>query len=236
MDLGKRNIKLFVDSGDVNQVRRMIESGNAVGATSNPSLALKAGVPDYFAFCKEAVAICGDKPMSLEVIADDAEEIERQARLLAKLGDSVYVKVPILNTKGEYNTKVIRVLGAHGIKINCTAVFTLEHVEKAMTALPRNTPSIISVFAGRIADAGINPIPTVRAAVRMTAGRNIEILWASIRQPYNIIEAESAGAHIITCFEEMLKKVHLFGKNLHQFAIETSQMFYRDATEAGFTL
>ena len=175
-------------------------------------------------------------PLSLEVIADDAPEIERQAKILAGLGGNVYVKVPVVNTRGELNTPTIRRLHFAGVKVNVTAVFETIQIDEARRALDCSTLSIISVFSGRIADAGENPVPFIEYAVKTTRGTPIEVLWASVREPYNIVEAENAGADIITVFPTMLAKMGLFGKDLTEFSIETSQMFYRDSIEAMFTL
>jgi transaldolase len=234
--LAERKIKLFVDSGDIAQIREAISSGVAQGATSNPSLVRRAGVHDYVKFCADAAVACLGKPLSVEVIAEEQTEIIRQARLLSSFGDNVFVKVPILSSMGEWNVDVIKKLAEEGVKVNVTACLTEEQAWSAMTSLKASVPSYVSVFAGRIADSGTCPVGLIKYAVRLSESRNSEVIWASIREPLNIIQAEEALCHVITVFPEMLKKIHLFGKDLHQFAIETSKMFIEDAKAAGYSL
>lgn len=236
MDIASLKVKVFCDSANLNDIREMRAAGLVKGITCNPSLCKKAGVVDYLAFCKQAAAENSDMPLSLEVIADEPHEIERQAKILAALGPLVYVKVPILNTKGDWNCDVIDRLSSSGINLNVTACLTSRHVYCAVMSLNKSRPAYVSVFAGRIADTGRCPEGTIRFAVEECAGLPFEVIWASIREPVNVLHAERCGAHVVTVFTEMLRKLHLFGKDLHQFAVETSQMFDRDAKSAGYAI
>lgn len=237
MQASDLKVKLFVDSGDIEQMRHWIGSGVCQGATSNPSLAKKAGVLDYLAFCKDAAMACGSLPISLEVVADAPDEIIRQARILAGIGKNVCVKVPIVDSRGASNLLAIETLAREHIQLNVTACFTSEHVQQALDVLRGDmTWHYISVFAGRIADAGVDPTNLMRAAAWATKNARVRLIWASIRAPYDIISANDCGVDVITAFPEMLRKVHLFGKDLDEFAAETSAMFYQDALAAGYIL
>lgn len=239
MDLAKLKVKLFCDSGSLFDMQEMLDTGLVSGFTCNPSLVRKAGVADYLDFCKNAAKLCGDKPLSLEVVADDLQEIYRQARVLANLGDNVFVKVPIVNSKGQINTLVIRDLANEGVQVNVTACFTDLHVKQAREALVYGEPaagSYISIFAGRIADSGRCPEQLVSNAAWYVQGTGTEIIWASVREPYNVVQAERASCHVITVFPEMLRRLNRFGRDLDQFATETSKMFYDDAKAAGYSI
>ena len=213
------------------------------GFTTNPTLMRKAGVADYRAFAKEVLAAIRDKPISFEVFADDADGMRRQARELASWGDNVYVKVPVTNTRGTPMTDLIRELAGAGVKLNVTALCTLEQVRDVATALAGGAPSVISVFAGRIADTCRDPIPLMRealgicrAADRASGAGGIELLWASPREVLNIAQAAEIGCDIITVTPDLLAKLALHGKELAVFSLETVQMFYRDAEAAGYKL
>lgn len=246
-------IKLFADGADLNSILSLSKDDRIKGFTTNPTLMRKAGVTDYRAFAKEVLSNIKDKPISFEVFADELDEMEKQAHEIASWGDNVYVKIPITNTKGEPTSKIISRLSDSGVKVNVTGVFTLDQVSQAASALRGKAPSVISVFAGRIADTGVNPTPIMKSALEIcsrvgfsadgvfkntnvTNGSNIELLWASPRELYNIIEADNAGCHIITVASDVLAKLDNLGKDLTQFSLETVQMFYNDAKKAGYSL
>jgi transaldolase len=230
------HLKIFADTADVAQIKAAFQIPGVLGVTTNPSLAKKAGVSNYKEFIREVISIAGDKPASFEVISDEFDEMKRQALWIADQGQSVYVKIPITNTRGESSLPLVAELGKEGVCINLTAVFTIQQITAACEALSDTSPSILSIFCGRISDAGQRCKPIVRSAVHLAKGKPIEVLWASAREPYNIIQAQECGCHIVTLFPEFIKKMSLFGKDLNQFSLETVQMFYRDAVSSGFEL
>ena len=207
------------------------------GFTTNPTLMRKAGVIDYKGFAKEVLKIVPNKPVSFEVFADDFPMMERQALEIASWGKNVNVKIPVTNTKGEFCGALVKKLSDAGVQVNVTALMTLEQVQRVTDALNPATPAIISVFAGRIADTGIDPVPVMAKAVEiMKAKPKSELIWASPRELLNIFQAEEVGCHIITATNDILKKLSLFHKDLDAFSLETVEMFYKDAKEAGFTI
>ncbi len=231
------NIKMYADGANLDDMVAAHRSGKISGFTTNPTLMRKAGITDYVAFAKQVLDQIRDAPISFEVFSDDLPEMERQAREIATWGDNVYVKVPVSNTKGEFTGPIIKTLSAAGIKLNVTAVFTLEQVHAVTMALDMNTPSVISIFAGRIANAGVDPMPLMKAAVAIAKQRpNAEVLWASPREALNVLQAEECGCHIITITPDLIKATGNFGKDLTQYSLETVQMFYNDAQAAGFSL
>jgi transaldolase len=232
------NVKLYLDSADLSVMREYVKRPEILGVTTNPTLARKAGVTDYLPFCREAAVIAGGKPISFEVFADDFTEMKRQARVLAALSNNVYVKIPVTDTEGRPTTEVVRELSHSGVKVNVTAVFTLGQAWGMVSALAGGAPSILSMFAGRIADAGVDPIPHVAACVSMAreADRQIEVLWASPREILNVVHAGQAGCDIITVTPDLLKKLANFGKPLKQYSLETVRMLTGDAVASGFTL
>lgn len=239
MDLKALKVKLFCDSGSLADMREMIATGRVSGLTCNPSLCRRAGVVDYLAFCRDAAQLCGDLPLSLEVVADDPDEIYRQAYRLGEIGDEVFVKVPIVNASGKSNAEIIADLADDDVQVNVTACFTERHVKQAREALSRgnaNYRSYISIFAGRIADSGRCPERLVSNAAWYVQGTGTEIIWASVREPYNIVQAARCGCQVITVFPEMIRRLERFGRDLDQFAAETSKMFYDDARQAGYVL
>ncbi len=234
MDL---TIKLYADGANIDDMLEAKASGKVSGFTTNPTLMKKAGITDYVAFAKDVLSKITDAPISFEVFSDDLPEMERQARLIASWGDNVYVKIPVTNTKGEFTGPILKSLSADGVKLNVTAIFTLEQVNDVLQSLDPDTPSVISIFAGRIANAGIDPMPVMKAAVAMAARYpTAEVLWASPREALNIIQAQETGCHIITITPDLIKATGTFGKDLAQYSLETVQMFYDDATAAGYTL
>lgn len=232
------NVKLYLDSADLSVIREFAPRPDITGATTNPTLARKAGVTDYLAFCREAAAVMGTKPISFEVFADDEAGMVRQARALAALAPNVYVKIPVTNTEGRPTTPVVRELSQSGVKVNVTAVFTHGQAWDISAALKGGAPSILSMFAGRIADAGVDPVPHVAACVSMAkeVDPSIEVLWASPREILNVVHASQAGCAIITLTPDLLKKLGNFGKSLKAYSLETVRMLTGDAVASGFKL
>lgn len=230
-------IAIYADGADVRDMIAARDGGIVKGFTTNPTLMRKCGVADYAAFAKEALAATGDMPISFEVFADDFEEMERQAKLIATWGDSVYVKIPVTNTKGESAVPLIRRLADAGVKLNVTAILTLDQVRAVVDALNPDVPAIVSVFAGRIADTGRDPVPLMREAAEICATKpKAELLWASPRELLNIFQAEECGCRIITVTSDILKKLSMVGKSLDELSLDTVKMFYNDASAAGFRL
>lgn len=235
-------IKIFADGASLPHLRELASNPVIAGFTTNPTLMRKAGVSDYLEFSRAALEIVGQKPISLEVFADEFPEMERQAGRLASLAPNVYVKLPITNTKRQSTLPLVRELSASGVNLNVTAICTLEQVEQSAAALQGGAPAVVSVFAGRIADTGRDPIPLMTEAVRICnaacrgAAAPIELLWASPRELLNLVQAEEVGCPIITVTPDLLQKLSLIGKDLAEYSLETVQMFHRDATLAGYTL
>jgi len=229
--------KLFADGADLEHILRLAADERIRGFTTNPTLMWKAGLTDYTVFCRRLLAEITDRPISFEVFADDAQEIRRQARIIAGWGENVYVKVPVTTTRGESLADVVRDLSADGVQVNVTALFTPAQVREITSAVATGAPSYLSVFAGRIADTGRNPVPIMREALEiMREAPQAELIWASPRELLNVVQADSIGCHIITCTSDVLAKLATLGKDLEQFSLETVQMFHRDAVTAGFEL
>jgi transaldolase len=230
-------VKLYGDGASLADFSRLYHEGRASGFTTNPTLMHRAKVSDYAAFAKELIALIPDMPLSFEVFSDEFAEMERQARLIATWGDNVFVKIPITNSRGESSLPMIKVLAKDGVKLNITAMLTLEQVAGAVDALDDDTPAILSIFAGRIADTGVDPEPIMRAAVAMAATKpKSEVLWASIREVYNLYQARNCGVHIVTVPPDILKKVDMAGKDLNELSLETVAMFRDDAISAGYSI
>ena len=231
-------IKIFADGASVPSMLASARDPRIRGFTTNPTLMRKAGVADYRAFAREVLDAITDKPISFEVFADDFSEMRRQALEITTWGQNVYVKIPITNTRSEPSTELIRELSHGGVKVNVTAICTLGQVRSTAAALAGGAPSVVSVFAGRIADTGIDPIPLMREArdVCRTAGPDIELLWASPREVLNVVHAIEAGTDIITLTDDLLKKLELLGKDLDVYSLDTVQMFHRDAVSAGYEI
>jgi len=218
-------------------MRAAYVNGWVQGFTTNPTLMRKGGVTDYEAFAREALQAIPDLPISFEVFSDAFDEMEREARRIASWGSNTYVKVPITNTRGEASTELIRRLASDGIALNVTAIFTLDQVRATVASLSPNVPSIVSVFAGRIADTGIDPIPVMAEALKLVQTLpQAELLWASPREVLNVYQADEVGCHIITATPDLLGKLKLSGKDLDEFSLETVRMFYDDAQAAGYKL
>lgn len=242
---GKLVIDIYLDGADLNAMREGRKNPLVKGFTTNPSLCRASGVTDYKAFCKEALEIADGLPISFEVFSDEWDEMERQARKIASWGKNVNVKIPVTNTKGESAAPLVRKLSDDGIVCNVTAVFTNIQVRKILKVLNPECDAIISVFAGRIADAGFNAEQIIGTSILNTTGKNsivamtkkAKILWASCREVFNIYQAEKKGCHIITVTLDLLKKYEsLKGKDLTEFSLDTVKMFYNDAQKAGYKL
>jgi transaldolase len=230
-------VKVFADGANLEKIRELAADPLIKGFTTNPTLMRKAGVTDYEAFAREALEIVGDRPISFEVFTDDFAEMGREARILAKLGDSVYVKIPVTDTSGNSSAELASELSGEGIKLNVTGLFTQDQVETISEALADGVPACISLFAGRIADAGVDPVPAVEQAVAAIADRpGQELIWASPREVLNIVQADRAGCHIITVTHDLLAKLNLLGKDLTEFSLDTVKMFHDDAMSAGYSL
>lgn len=230
-------IKLFQDGADLAAIREAVRNPLIAGFTTNPSLMRKAGVADYAAFARLVIEAVGKLPVSFEVFSDEFEDMEREARIIRAWGGNTYVKIPVTNTRGVSAAPLIRRLSAEGIALNVTAILTLEQVRVVADALAADTPSVVSVFAGRIADTGVDPMPLMREAVQMLRSRpKAELLWASPRELLNLFQADEVGCHIITATKDVLAKLLLVGKDLTQYSLETVRMFFDDASAAGYRL
>ena len=230
-------VKLFADGADKSAMLSLYRNPLIKGFTTNPTLMRKAGVADYEAFARDVLEAIPDRPISLEVFADEFPEMERQARKIAGWGQNVYVKIPITNTRREPSLDLVRRLTQSGIKVNVTAILTLDQVSDISLVLRGGAPAYVSVFAGRIADTGRDPVPVMAAAVEIARpAPNVEIIWASPREVLNVMQANLVGCHIITATSDVLKKLDLFGKDLHDYSQETVRMFYDDAAKSRFAL
>tara|TARA_B110000003_G_scaffold72284_1_gene73667 strand:+ start:5725 stop:6435 length:711 start_codon:yes stop_codon:yes gene_type:complete len=231
-------IKIYADGADVNEIIKMSNDNFIDGFTTNPTLMARLGITDYLGFAKEVLSEVKDKSISFEVFSDDLNDMYRQALVLRDLGENVWVKIPVTNTKSIYTYDLINKLSHEGVKVNATALFTKEHIEKVYSALNPNVNSIISIFAGRIANVGIDPEPTMEFASNLTKDYPlVETLWASSREIFNIVEAARTKTDIITLPFSLIKAYHNdFGKDLDKFSLETVQMFYNDAKKSGFSL
>ena len=230
------NIEIYSDGANVQD---MIDADNqnlVDGFTTNPTLMAKAGITDYLGFAREVLDHIKTKSISFEVFSDDIDEMYDQALTLRDLGDNVYVKIPVSNTKQEYTYDLIHRLSNEGVSLNVTALFTEDHIDQVFNALNKDVPAIISIFAGRIANAGIDPEPTMKYAVSLVSDTpQIKILWASSREVFNVIQAERTGTHIITLSPNLISGMKDLGKDLDEFSLDTVKMFYKDATEAGYS-
>ena len=236
MKVKKFKTEFYLDGADIADFKKYKNNSLIKGFTTNPSLMRKAGVINYEKFCKKSLKII-KKPISFEIFADDIDEIRYQAKLISKWGKNIFVKIPVVNTKNISNAKLINQLNKEGIKINVTAVFTLSQTKKILNEIGNKTPIIISVFAGRIADAGVDPKVEIHKHLNISKKfKNVKILWASVRQSFNIIEAERIKCHIITIPPNILSKLKTFNKNLNEFSVETVKMFYIDAKKSKYKL
>jgi len=232
-----RGIKLFGDGASLEEFTRLQVQGRVTGFTTNPTLMHRAHIADYEKFARQLIEAIPDLPISFEVFSDEFDEMRRQALKIAGWGPNVYVKVPITNTRRDSSLPLVHDLSSDGVKLNVTAILTLEQVVGTVGALDEDTPGIVSVFAGRIADTGVDPMPIMRAAVAIAARKPLaEVLWASPREVLNIHQARDCGCHIITATPDILNKLDMAGKDLEDLSQETVAMFHRDAVAAGFQL
>ena len=235
--LDELSVKIFADGADLDGILALSEHPHISGFTTNPTLMWKAGLTNYQEFAQRLLEQITTHPISFEVFADDADEMRRQARRIHSWGPNVYVKIPVTTTEGESMAPLVRELSEDGVQVNVTALFTTAQVELITAALKEGAPSYISVFAGRIADAGIDPVPVMAKAVDiMVDAPRSELIWASPREILNVVQADRVGCHVITITQDLLAKLDSLGKDLDQFSLETVQMFHRDARAAGFTL
>jgi len=229
--------KIFCDIAELKQIKKFNKKKIVKGFTTNPSLMRKAGAKDYKLYSKKILKICKKKPVSLEVFADNFKDIKKQALLINKWGKNVYVKIPVINSKGIFMGKVIRELNNKNIKLNITAVYNANQSEKILNLINKKTKLIISIFAGRAADTGKDPVPELKKSIKMAKKfKNVEILWASVREPYNYLQAKQLGCQIITIPPSIIEKIENFGKSFDQLTIETVKAFLVDSKKSRFKI
>ena len=237
VNLSDLRVKIFADSADKGAMLELYSKPWISGFTTNPTLMRKAGIGNYAAFARDILAAIPDRPISLEVFADEFSEMERQARIIASWAENVYVKIPVTNTRREPALDLICRLSHSGVKVNVTALLTLAQVRDVVHALAGGAPSCVSVFAGRIADTGLEPVPIMTAAVEtLRPHPQMELIWASPRELLNVVQADQIGCHIITVTNDILKKLAILGRDLADYSLDTVKMFYDDACKSGFTL
>ena len=237
MNLADLKTKIFADGAELDGMLSMYREPHIGGFTTNPTLMRKAGVTDYRAFAKQVLTAIPDRPISFEVFSDDFADMERQAREITTWGEHVYVKIPVTNTRRQPSYDLVHRLSHAGVKLNVTAIMGLEQVRDVVAALKGGAPSNVSVFAGRIADTGRDPVPHMAAAMELLKLEpKAELIWASPRELLNVFQAQAIGCHIITVTNDILKKLSLVGKDLDDYSLDTVKMFYDDAQKAGFTL
>ena len=231
------NTKIFCDNAELNIIKKFNKKQIVKGFTTNPSLMKKAGAKDYKSYSKKILKICNNKPVSLEVFGDRYEEIKKQALQINTWGKNVYVKIPVLNSKGTFMGKIIKELNNQNIKLNITAIYNAKQTEKILKLINKRTKIIISIFAGRAGDTGKDPIPEFKKSISMAKKfKNVEILWASVREPYNYTQAKQVGCHIITIPPSTIEKIENFGKSFKQLTIETVKNFLDDSKKAKFKI
>ena len=236
-DLGLRTVKIFADGANLQAILELADHPGIAGFTTNPTLMRQSGVSDYEGFARKLLEHITDRPVSFEVFADEHHEMVRQARLIASWGSNVYVKIPVTDTCGKSTAAVVRELAGSGVHLNVTALMTLAQVEAVTSTLAGGPRAVISVFAGRVADTGTDPVPLMRAALEVMAPcSELELLWASPREILNVRQADDLGVHIITVTHDLLKKLPLLGRDLDAFSLETVRMFHDDAMTAGYLL
>jgi transaldolase len=238
LDIQSYKVNIFADGADIDAILRLASNPLIAGFTCNPTLMRKAGVADYESFARQALQSIPDKPVSFEVLSDDFQEMEAQAKTIASWGSNVFVKIPITNTKGQSSLELIKRLSPQ-IHLNVTAMTTVDQVKSVVPALCGGLESYVSVFAGRIADSGRDPLPVMRSCLEILAlpdNQHIKLLWASPREVYNIVQAEDIGCHIITVTDDILKKIPLLGGDLLKVSLDTVKMFYNDGQTAGYDI
>lgn len=236
-DLGLRHVRIYADGADLESMIALAERPEIAGFTTNPTLMRKSGVSDYEAFARKVLDAIADRPVSFEVLADDADGMLRQARIIASWGSNVQVKIPVTDTHGRSSVRVIEALTAEGVQVNVTALMTVAQTEQVTAALRGTRGGIVSVFAGRIADTGRDPVPIMTEALAITSSvPNVSLLWASPREILNVRQADDIGVDIITVTHDLLAKLGLFGRDLDEYSLDTVKMFVGDAIAAGYTL
>tara|TARA_Y100000748_G_C15474070_1_gene480001 strand:- start:991 stop:1689 length:699 start_codon:yes stop_codon:yes gene_type:complete len=231
------NTKIFCDIAEINLIKKFNKKKIVKGFTTNPSLMRKAGAKDYQSYCKKILRVCKNKPISFEVFGDDNYSMMEQAKKINSWGKNVYVKVPIVNSKNIFSGKVIKELNRKNIKLNITAVYSAKQTEKILKIINKKTKVIISIFAGRAGDTGKDPIPEFKKSISMAKKfKNVEILWASVREPYNFIQSKQLGCHIITIPPSIIEKIEKFGKSFNQLTIETVSAFLADSKKSKFRI
>lgn len=238
IDLNKLKVKIFLDTANLQTIKTSLQKYPFIkGFTTNPSLMHKEGVRNYEQYCNEALRISSNLPISFEVFSDDIKKMDDEARIINSWGGNSYVKIPITNTKGISTKEVINNLNKDGIKVNVTAIFTVEQVLEIMNCFDNSTNAIISVFAGRIADSGVDPMETmIKCSEAISSKKNVELLWASSREILNIFQAEESNSNIITIAPDILEKIKFLNKNLNKFSLDTVNDFFKDASSAGFNI
>ncbi len=229
--------KIFCDIAELDQIKIFNKKNIVKGFTTNPSLMRKAGAKDYKSYSKKILKLCENKPVSLEVFADEYETIKIQAKKINSWGKNVYVKVPVTNSKGKFMGKIIKELNNQNIKLNITAIYSAKQTKKILSLINKKTKVIISIFAGRAGDVGKDPIPEFKKSISIARNyKNVEILWASVREPYNYLQAKQLGCHIITVPPSIIEKIEKFGKNFNQLTIETVKTFLIDSKKSNFKI
>tara|TARA_B100000965_G_scaffold305734_1_gene264654 strand:+ start:293 stop:991 length:699 start_codon:yes stop_codon:yes gene_type:complete len=231
------NTKIFCDIADLSIIKRFSKKKIVKGFTTNPSLMRKAGAKDYQSYCKKLLKACKNKPISFEVFGDDTKSMINQGLKISNWGNNIYVKVPVINSKNKFTGKVIKELNNKGIKLNITAVYTSKQTKKILKVINRKTKIIISIFAGRSADTGKDPVPEFKKSIQMAKKfKNVEILWASVREPYNYLQSKQLGCHIITIPPSIIEKIEKFGKTFDQLTKETVKAFLIDSEKSKFRI
>jgi transaldolase len=237
MNASDLRVQIFADGADRAGIESLARNPVIKGFTTNPTLMRASGVSDYEAFARDVLTLVGQRPISFEVFADDFEEMIRQGRRIATWGDGVFVKIPVTNTRGEPSSDVLRTLSSEGVRLNVTAMTTPDQVERVVSCLDPGAHHFVSIFAGRVADTGRDPLPLIRRCLEVLAPRpEVRLIWASPREILNVVQADAVGCHVITVTHDLLKKLPLLGKDLAEFSLETVQMFHRDGVTAGFEL
>ncbi|REI05049.1 transaldolase [Staphylococcus felis] len=231
------NVKVFADGADIEQMKKAYQNKEVDGFTTNPSLMAKAGVQDYKQFAKEVVEAIPDASISFEVFGDDMETMEKEAEIIQQFGENIFVKIPIVNTKGESMIPLIKSLSAKKVKLNVTAVYTIEQVKEITEAVTEGVETYVSVFAGRIADTGVDPLSLMKESVEVThRKKGVQLLWASCRELFNVIQADEIGADIITCPADVVKKVPNIGRDINELSVDTVQGFAKDIQSSGLSI
>lgn len=230
-------VQVFADGADINQMKQAYQNKEVDGFTTNPSLMAKAGVKDYKQFAKEVVEAIPDASISFEVFGDDMETMEKEAEIIQQFGENIFVKIPIVNTKGKTMLPLIKKLSAKGVKLNVTAVYTIEQVKDITEAVTEGVETYVSVFAGRIADTGVDPLPLMKEAVEVThSKKGVQLLWASCRELFNVVQADEIGADIITCPSDVVKKVPNIGRDINELSVDTVKGFSKDIQSSGLSI